>query len=166
MINPAMHPVLRPLALLLSSITRSRFARRHWAPHFAGIQMWLYRRTGGRFQISALLVPTLVLLTRGARSSLRRETPLMCWPLDDGTFFVAGSNWGRPNHPAWTANLIAHPEAQLVYRRRRRDVKAHLLDAAERDLAWPVLEAQWPHYREYERVAGRTVRIFRLSPIQ
>jgi deazaflavin-dependent oxidoreductase (nitroreductase family) len=164
--SPAMHPVLRPLALVLSRITRTRFAQRHWAPHLAGLQMSLYHRTGGRFQLSALLVPTLVLITRGARSGLRRETPLMCWPQDDGTFLVAGSNWGSPQHPAWTANLIADPESEVIYRRRRYAVKARLLGDVERAAAWPMLEARWPRYRDYERVAGRLIRIFRLSPVE
>jgi deazaflavin-dependent oxidoreductase (nitroreductase family) len=144
---------------------RSGFAQRHIAPHLAGLQLWLYRRTGNRFQISALLVPSLILVTRGARTGLRRETPLMCWPQGDGTFFVAGTNWGRPNHPAWTANLIADPEAEIVYRRQHQHAKAHLLDADERIVTWSVLEAQWPRYRDYERVSGRSVRIFRLSPV-
>jgi deazaflavin-dependent oxidoreductase (nitroreductase family) len=130
----------------------------------APAQLWLYRLTRGRVQFSALLVPSLVLVTTGARSGLRRETPLMCWPRPDGSYLVCGSNWARPAHPAWTANLLAQPEAEIVVRRRRIPVVAQLLQGAERDAAWPVLEAQWPRYREYERQAGRPLRIFRLVP--
>lgn len=157
--------VLTPLELVLSRVTRTSFAQRHWAPHLAGVQMSLYRRTGGRIQISALLVPTLVLIARGARSGQRRETPLMCSPQDDGTFLVAGSNWGLSNHPSWTANLIADPNAEVICRRRRYLVRAQLLSGAERAAAWPMLEARWLRYRDYERVAGRAIRVFRLSPV-
>jgi deazaflavin-dependent oxidoreductase (nitroreductase family) len=155
---------LWPLVLVLSRLTRTRFAQRHWAPHLARLQMSLYRRTGGRLQLSAVLVPTLVLVTRGARTGQRHETPLMCSPADDGTFLVAGSNWGRANHPAWSANLIADPHAEVIYRRRRYAVRAQLLSEVERGAAWPLLEARWPHYRDYERVAGRAIRVFRLLP--
>lgn len=165
LVGAAIHAALRPLALVLSRLTRTRFAQRHWAPHLAGLQMALYRRSGGRLQLSALLVPTLVLVTRGARTGQRRETPLMCSPANDGTFVVAGSNWGRANHPAWTANLIADPHAEVIYRRRRFAVQAQLLGDADRAAAWQLLEARWPHYRDYERVAGRAIRLFRLSPL-
>jgi deazaflavin-dependent oxidoreductase (nitroreductase family) len=147
-----------------SRVMRTRPMQRYFAPIFPPLQMWLYRITGGRFQLSALLVPSLVLVHTGARSGLQRETPLICWPQRDGSYFVAGSNWGQPRHPAWTVNVLAHPEVEIVVARRRLAATAVLLSGAEREAAWPILEAQWPGYRDYERQAGREVRIFRLVP--
>ena len=143
---------------------RTRPMQRYFAPIFPPLQMWLYRITGGRFQLSALLVPSLVLVHTGAKTGQQRETPLICWPQRDGSYFVAGSNWGQPKHPAWTANLLAHPEVEIVVARRRSRATATLLSDADREAAWPILEAQWPGYRDYERQAGREVRIFRLVP--
>ena len=147
-----------------SRIMRTRPMQRYFAPIFPPLQMWLYRVSGGRFQLSALLVPSLVLVHTGAKSGRRRETPLICWPQRDGSYFVAGSNWGQAQHPAWTANVIANPEVEIVVSRRTLTATAHLLHGPERELAWPILEAQWPGYRDYERQAGREVRIFRLVP--
>jgi deazaflavin-dependent oxidoreductase (nitroreductase family) len=152
------------LAGVFSRVMRTRFARRLFLPYIAPAQLWLYRRTGGRFQLSALLVPSLVLVTTGAKSGLRRETPLMCLPRPDGSFLVGGSNWGQPQHPAWTANLLAHPDAQIVMSRRTVPVRARLLAGAERETAWTLLEAQFPGYREYETQANRRIRIFSLDP--
>lgn len=152
------------LAGFFSRTMRSRFAHRVFTPYIAALQLRLYRLTGGRFQLSALIVPSLVLVTTGAKSGLRRETPLMCWPQPDGTYLVCGSNWGQPTHPGWTANLLARPEAEIVVARRTVPVRARLLEGAEREACWPVLERQWPDYREYERQAGRRIRIFRLEP--
>jgi deazaflavin-dependent oxidoreductase (nitroreductase family) len=152
------------LAAFFSRLMRTGIAHRLFTPILAPAQLWLYRVTRGRVQFSAMLVPSLVLVTVGAKSGLRRETPLMCWPRPDGSYLVCGSNWGRPAHPAWTANLLRHPEAEIVVNRRHIPVRAHLLEGAERQAAWPVLEAQWPSYREYERQAGRPIRIFRLVP--
>ena len=39
-----------------------------------------------------------------------------------------------------------------------------LLDDAEREATWPKLERNWPGYRKYEVTAGRTLRVFRLTP--
>jgi deazaflavin-dependent oxidoreductase (nitroreductase family) len=143
---------------------RTPFAQKVFAPLVAPAQLWLYRVSGGRLHLSAILVPSLVLVTTGARTGRRRETPLMCRPRPDGSYLVAGSNWGRPDHPAWTANLLTHPAAEIVLGRRHVRVRAQLLGGAEREAAWPLFEAQWPNYREYEAAAGRTLRIFRLEP--
>lgn len=143
---------------------RTSFAQRYLSPHFASLQQRVYKLTGNRLQISALLMPTLILHTTGAKSGLRRETPLICFPERDGRFLIAGSNWGKAHHPAWTANLIAHPHIEVVYKRRTIPMHATMLDAVEREAVWPCLEAQFPGYRKYEDTAGRHVRVFRLTP--
>lgn len=124
----------------------------------------LFRLSGGRLKLSAPMIPSLTLFTTGARSGLRRQTPLMCFPQDDGSWLVAGSNFGRPEHPAWTANLIAHPEAEVHYRGRVTAVVARRLDPEQAEAAWPLMEQQWPHYRDYEKTAHRDIRIFALEP--
>jgi deazaflavin-dependent oxidoreductase (nitroreductase family) len=152
------------LAGMFSRLMRTRFARRVFLPHIAPVQLWLYRRTGGRFQLSALVLPSLVLVTTGAKSGLRRETPLMCLPRPDGSYLVAGSNWGQAHHPAWSANLLAHPDAEILVRRGAHPVHARLLEGDEREAAWGLLESQFPGYREYETQAQRHIRIFALQP--
>jgi deazaflavin-dependent oxidoreductase (nitroreductase family) len=124
----------------------------------------VFRLTGGRWKLSAAMVPSLTLFSTGARTGLRRETPLMCFPRPDGSWIVAGSNFGLERHPAWTANLLAHPDAQVHYRRELVGVTARLLDANEAEAVWPELERQWPHYRDYEKTAKRDIRIFHLEP--
>jgi deazaflavin-dependent oxidoreductase (nitroreductase family) len=152
----------RLLAAMFSRLMRTGFAHRFLLPLIPPVQLRLYRWSGRRFQLSALLMPSLVLTTTGAKSGRRRETPLACWPQRDGSWLIAGSNWGQATHPAWTANLIKHPDAEIVVARRHLAVTARLLVGDERVAAWPVLEAQFPGYQEYERQAGREIRIFRL----
>jgi deazaflavin-dependent oxidoreductase (nitroreductase family) len=144
---------------------RTRFSQRFISPYFAPFERRIYGLTGGRFQISSLLTPVLILHTIGAKSGQRRETPLVCWPRPDGSFLVAGSNWGKQQHPAWTANLLAHRDAAVVFRRRTIRVQAELLEGQAREAAWTVLESTFPGYREYERTSERRVRIFRLVPV-
>ncbi len=122
----------------------------------------VFHLSRGRWKLSAAMVPSLVLYTIGAKSGLRREIPLMCFPRPDGSFFIAGSNFGLENHPAWSGNLIANPDAEVHYRGALIPVRAELLDPAERDATWPLLEEQWPHYRDYEKTAHRDIRVFRL----
>lgn len=117
----------------------------------------------GRLQLSSVLVPSLMLRTTGAKSGQPRETALMCMPQGDG-FVIVGSNFGDDHHPAWTANLLAHPEALVRYRGKVTRMSAQLVTSEEREVLWTQLEEMWPDYRAYERGAGRELRIFRLSP--
>jgi deazaflavin-dependent oxidoreductase (nitroreductase family) len=121
--------------------------------------------TRGRVQLSGLLVPSLVLRTTGARSGLERETTLMYCPEPGGRMLVTGSNFARETHPAWTANLIAHPDAVAVVHGRPIAVRAQLIADGEREDVWAYIQRQWPGYRGYERASGRVLRIFRLTPV-
>jgi deazaflavin-dependent oxidoreductase (nitroreductase family) len=124
----------------------------------------LSRLTRGRAVLSGALVPSLVLETRGAKSGQHRTTPLACLPEEDGSFLVVGSNFGRERHPAWTANLRAHPDATVTYRGRTIPVTASRLDSEEKAAVWPRLTAVWPNYDRYTQVSGRDLRVFRLVP--
>jgi deazaflavin-dependent oxidoreductase (nitroreductase family) len=124
----------------------------------------LSRLTGGRVVLSGSMVPSLVLEATGAQSGRTRTTPLACLPDDDGSFLVVGSNFGRERHPAWTANLRAHPEATVTFRGRRTPVTARQLDGDEKAEVWPRLTAVWPNYDRYSEVSGRDLRVFRLQP--
>ena len=121
--------------------------------------------TGGRVQVSGILVPSLVLHTTGAKSGEPGDAVLMYTPDGHGRALVAGSNFAGENHPSWSANLLAHPDAEISVRGRRMAVRATLLPDDERERAWDVIQRQWPLYRNYERASGRTVRIFRLQPV-
>lgn len=124
----------------------------------------LHRISGGRILLGQALVPSLLLTTTGAKTGQARQVPLACRPEEDGTWLVVGSNFGREKHPAWTANLLKNPEAQVSFRGRTTKVTAHLLTDAERSDAWPRLIQVWPVYDRYVERAARELRVFRLTP--
>jgi deazaflavin-dependent oxidoreductase (nitroreductase family) len=122
--------------------------------------------TGGSVQVSGLLVPSLRLTTTGAKSGIPRDVVLMYTPDGHGRAIVAGSNFAGERHPAWSTNLLAHPDAEISVRGRRLAVRATLIGDDERDAVWARIEHQWPGYRGYERSSGRVVRLFRLQPVR
>jgi len=130
------------------------------------LERFMARLTRGRVQLSGLLLPSLVLHTRGAKSGLERDTVVMYCPEADGRMLVTGSNFARGRHPAWSWNLLAHPDIEVSVRGRRFPVHATLIADDEREAVWTALEENWPHYRDYERASGRVLRIFRLVPAQ
>lgn len=132
----------------------------HVAPR---IDKVLIPRTNGRLSMMGLDRVGL-LTTTGARSGQPRPQPVAL--LDDGDGLLAiGSNYGRPNHPAWTTNLLAHPECTVEFKGPPKRYRAELLTGDARAAAW---DTAVDFYRGYEgyRVscAPREIRVFRLRP--
>lgn len=156
-------PLPRVLRPPVAWFSRTAFFRRIGPTIMPPLERGMKRITGGRVQLSGLGVPTLVLHTIGAKSGLERDIVLMYCP-DGDEMLVTGSNFAREAHPAWTANLLAHPEVAVSLHGRRIPVDSRMLGDAEREATWPKLERNWPGYRGYERTSGRTLRVFRLTP--
>ena len=154
---------LRWVRALVAWTSRTRPFRAYGPRLVPRIEAAMRRLTGGRITAAGLIVPALTLHSVGARSGLERDSELMCVP-DGDTWLITGSNFAGDKHPAWTYNLIAHPEVEITYRRRRIAVRAELVGDEDRESVWAFIERQWPGYRGYERASGRTLRIFRLTP--
>jgi len=148
--------------------SRTRFFRRYGPSMMPPLERATRVLTRGRTPLSGAIVPSLVLHTTGARSGEPRRSELMYWPLDargeTGRMLVTGSNFARETHPAWTANLLANPVAEVEVLGERIRVRAELVPAEEREEMWVFLEENWPGYRGYERASGRELRMFRLHP--
>ena len=132
--------------------------------------VWLYRRTGGRvggtWRIGAGFrnpVPICLLEHRGRRTGKLRTTPLVY--LEDGDrIVVVASQAGRPEHPMWYLNLLAHPEVTVQVGRRRRPMRARVVDDAERALLWPHLVALYADYDSYQSWTDRVIPVVVLEP--
>ncbi|MFF8402633.1 nitroreductase family deazaflavin-dependent oxidoreductase [Streptomyces sp. NPDC014846] len=149
---------------LVQKVSSTRlFAR--VAPHvIPALDRGVHRLTRGRVLLSAQLLPGVILTSTGARSGLPRRTPLACMPQEDGRgWLLVGSNFGRTGHPAWTHNLLAHPDASINVEGRDVPVTARLLTGEERAAAWRTLLAFWPPYATYQARVAREIRLFRLT---
>ncbi|HEY9372249.1 nitroreductase family deazaflavin-dependent oxidoreductase [Streptomyces sp.] len=135
------------------------------APHFIpAMDRTVHRLTRGKVMLSAQMLPGVILTVRGAKSGIPRTTPLACMPEASGaTWILIGSNFGRPGHPAWTANLLAHPDAEVSWRGETIPVRAELLTGEERAAAWKAVLGFWPPYATYQARVEREIRLFRLT---
>lgn len=157
--------VVRFVRSVIAPLSRTRLFRRTAPVWMPPLERLVRRASGGRMQLSGLLVPSLVLHSVGAKSGLPRDSELMYTADGHGRAIVAGTSFARERHPGWSYNLLAHPDAAITVRGRRLKVRATLLGEDEREDAWRRIEVQWPGYRAYERDSGRTVRLFRLQPV-
>ncbi|MFD6433527.1 nitroreductase family deazaflavin-dependent oxidoreductase [Streptomyces venezuelae] len=135
------------------------------APHFIpAMDRAVHRLTRGKVLLSARMLPGVILTARGAKSGLARRTPLACMPEEGGKSWVlVGSNFGRPGHPAWTANLLANPDAEVSWRGADVPVRARLLAGEERAEVWEAALRFWPPYAAYQSRVEREIRLFRLE---
>ncbi|MEV4439795.1 nitroreductase family deazaflavin-dependent oxidoreductase [Streptomyces sp. NPDC049577] len=154
---------------LVQRVSSSRtFAR--IAPHvIPAVDRAVHRLTGGKALLSSRMLPSVILTSTGAKSGLPRRTPLACMPeREDGpggvrAWVLIGSNFGRPGHPAWTANLLAHPDVEISWKGRDIPVRARLLSGAERAAVWEDVLRFWPPYGRYQARIERQIRLFRLE---
>ncbi|MET8134459.1 nitroreductase/quinone reductase family protein [Streptomyces sp. NPDC005251] len=77
-------------------------------------------------------------------------------------WILVGSNFGRTDHPAWTANLLAHPDAVINWKGEDIPVTARLLTGEERAAVWRTALAFWPPYATYQARVDREIRLFRI----
>jgi deazaflavin-dependent oxidoreductase (nitroreductase family) len=148
---------------LVQKVSSTRtFAR--IAPHvIPAMDRAVHRLTRGKVLLSAQLLPGVILTVTGARSGVPRRTPLACMPEDGGrSWILIGSNFGRTGHPAWTHNLLAHPDAEISWKGEEIPVAAQLLEGEERAAAWKTALAFWPPYATYQARVEREIRLFRI----
>lgn len=145
---------------ITSKIVTSDLFRKIGPIVFPAMHRAMAKVSGGKWVPGA----GLILYTTGAKSGQRRETPLETIPRPDGSYLLVGSNFARESHPAWTHNLIAHPDAEILVRGETKSVTATLLEGDERELAWQDALAHWPSWSEYTNITDRTFRIFHLTP--
>ena len=153
-----------PVTRLLLVVGRTKAFARVYRVLGPAVDPWILRRSKGKVASQVYGLPALVLTTVGRRSRQPRVSPLLYLRNGDD-FVVVGTNFGQEHHPAWTANLIAEPEAEIEVGPERLAVSAELADADTWNRLWPRFVAVYPGYASYlGRSGGRTPRMFVLHP--
>ena len=120
-------------------------------------------RTNGRLSSTGINKVGLV-TTTGAKSGQPRTLPLVLVDDADGLLAI-GSNYGRPSHPGWSANLLANPECTVEFGGPPRQYTAELLTGDARTAAWATAVDFYAGYNGYRAsCAPREIRVFRLRP--
>lgn len=154
---------MNPMDVVRSMSSKPWFA--NFGRRIVPLDMELQRRTGGRVAMLRLVgMPYMLLTTTGRRSGQPRSVPLQYTPHGD-EYIVVASNWGKTHHPAWSANLLANPDAVVWERGKETKVRSRLVTGEERERIWAIVAEQWPAYNAYaERAGDREIRLFALSP--
>jgi deazaflavin-dependent oxidoreductase (nitroreductase family) len=126
------------------------------------LDRYVIARSHGRYTaLGPLGAPTMLLTTTGAVSGQSRTTPLL-FARDGDDVLVAGSNFGQSHHPAWSKNLIVHPDAIATVAGKEVPVTAELLTGDEARAGFDKMIEVVPVYAEYKNRTDRAIRVFRL----
>ncbi|MBB5917312.1 deazaflavin-dependent oxidoreductase (nitroreductase family) [Nocardia transvalensis] len=155
-----------PLTALGRALAR-RPAVMRTAPVVVRLERLVRRLSGGRHGVLDLAgLPSMELTVAGRKTGRPRTVSLLYVPDGPGSYLLVGSNWGRTEHPAWSANLDAAEYAEIHSEGDRFKVRVHRLSGADRERAWRRAVAYWPGYRMEQRLAGsRKFRLYQLRRI-
>jgi F420H(2)-dependent quinone reductase len=130
---------------------------------FVREQVRQYEESGGIRGGDLNGVPVVILWTKGRHSGTIRKSPLMRVE-HDGKYAVVASKGGAPKHPVWYLNLRADPDVTLQDGPNVYDLRARVLEGAERAEWWPRATAVWPDYDNYQTRTDRQIPIVVLEP--
>ncbi|MDH3202751.1 MAG: nitroreductase family deazaflavin-dependent oxidoreductase [Myxococcales bacterium] len=122
----------------------------------------LYKLTGGKLTtVGPQVIPQLVLTSIGRKSGRKRSVQLGF--TEDGLdYLIVASNFGGKNHPGWSYNLEANPNAQIQIGAATRDVIATRLPDEEKEALWPRIAATIPQMKSYRVRTDRNIKVYRL----
>ncbi len=130
------------------------------------IDRLLLRVSSGRFSVSEFLagIPIVTIITTGARTGQRRETPLLGVPVGDDLALI-GTQFGQPGVPGWYFNLRAHPELDVAYRGKVIPARAREVEGDEWAACWAEARRAYAGYQTYSRrIRDRPIHIMVLTP--
>jgi deazaflavin-dependent oxidoreductase (nitroreductase family) len=142
-------------------LARYNVIRHRVGPLLARLDCLILWTSRGRWSVvGPPRVPMLVLTTRGRRTGRSRRVVLTYHDEGD-TWYIVGTNWGRPYQPRWSDNLLSAPDATVISRPRSGHVRAVLLHSSEKRRLWTTLLQTMPAW-DVNNVP-RDVRVFALQ---
>lgn len=122
-----------------------------------------YRVTGGMVGRRLADNDMILLTTRGALTGSAHTVPLLCLH-DDDRLIVVASYGGRPDHPQWYRNLVAHPAATVQIGRTTTGFTASTMEAPDRTRWWPMVVEAFSDYATYQSRTEREIPLVWLVP--
>lgn len=124
----------------------------------------LLRQNNGKLPgVSDDEMPVLILSITGAKSGIKRLTPLGYFG-HDGRRFIVGSNGGQQEPPSWIFNVRTHPAVTVEIVPDVYNAVVRELDSSERDEMFPALVARYAFFGDYQSRIDRVIPMFELVP--
>jgi F420H(2)-dependent quinone reductase len=132
---------------------------------FIRLQIFVYRRSGGKRMGRVRGMPILLLTSVGRKTGKQRVTPVM-YMRDGNNYVIIAANAGARRNPGWFANLQANPQTTIEVDDMTRTVMTHKASKEEKDRIWPRFVEQAPFLEGYRKKTTRDMPIIILQPFQ
>lgn len=153
------HSMVKTLAAMRASVWVLARALHH-------LDLILLRTTKGKKNLTSILtgLPIITLISTGAKSGLRRHSPLVGIQSGEEIILIA-SNFGQAGNPGWYYNLLSHPEAVIQSGATERSYIARQVEGKERERCWQMGVAIYTGYLAYrQRASHRQIPIMVMTP--
>ncbi len=130
---------------------------------FMRLQVFMYRRSGGKMMGHLRGMPLLLLTTTGRKTGKQRVTPLM-YIRDGANYVITASNMGEDKHPAWFVNLQSNPQTTIEVDGKTSGVRAQQASPEEKARLWAQLVKQAPFFEGYQQKTTRDIPMVILQP--
>ena len=125
----------------------------------------IFKLTNGRWTtFGPPQVPMLTMTAIGKKSGEPRSVQVAS-VLHDGHYHVVASAMGQEKHPAWKANIEAHPKVTVQITGSRFEALAEKLTDAEKTVIWDKIKQAIPQINVYETRTDRNICVYRLRKI-
>lgn len=130
---------------------------------FIGLQIFVYRRSGGKRMGHLRGMPILLLTTVGRKTGKHRVTPVM-YIRDGDNYVVTASNNGARDNPGWFVNLKKNPQIAIEVDGTTKSMMAHQANSEEKSRLWPRLVEQAHFFEGYNQKTKRDIPMVILQP--
>ena len=123
---------------------------------FIRLQIFMYRRSGGKTMGYVRGMPVMLLTTIGRKTGKQRVTPVV-YIRDGDSYVITAAYAGADKHPSWFVNLQANPKVMIEVSNVTRSVVARQASAEEKKRLWAQLIAQAPFFEGYQQKTTRDI---------
>ncbi|WP_131787254.1 nitroreductase family deazaflavin-dependent oxidoreductase [Protofrankia symbiont of Coriaria ruscifolia] len=122
-----------------------------------------FRANGGRVGGPYEGAPIILVHHVGAKTGMKRVSPMMYFPQEDGRMVIVASHEGEPKNPAWYHNLMANPRTDVEVSTETFSVVVNEITGEERDAVWADILTMVPALGEFQKMTTRTIPVLRLT---
>ncbi|MGA7193802.1 MAG: nitroreductase/quinone reductase family protein [Anaerolineales bacterium] len=131
---------------------------------FMGLQVFLYRLTGGKLGGNMGKFKVLILTTKGRKSGKILSNPVGYFERD-GKYIIVASNGGADKNPSWYYNIKGNPnDVTIQVNEKVMKVTPEIVLGERRKPVYEWIASIAPNFGGYEKKTTREIPLVFLKP--
>jgi F420H(2)-dependent quinone reductase len=131
---------------------------------FMGLQVFIYRLTGGKLGGSMGKFKVLILTTKGRKSGKILSNPVGYFERD-GKYIIVASNGGADKNPSWYYNIKSNPnDVTIQVNEKIMRVTPEIVLGEQRKPVYEWIASIAPNFGDYEKRTTREIPLVFLKP--